>query len=311
VEEARQEGWLARFLQAFDPFFLSRQGGLSSRFNREPVDPGAGFQLGWGGQDDFRILGFDTASILTGRTTWTAGGGIRLPLNVHFSGNYSDSWTQILHVRSDRELRNRAWPDLRVGVTGVTPPESWGGILTSVSLNTGFRKNLQESTFGGRGLQRRSRTEHQVPLDVTALWGGDVSTRYRGTFIDGDGEDPTGDTRSQRRIHSFLVSSSFARPPLLTDRIDGPLRVSAAFQYSSELNCRVPAGQNRCIPFVDLLNRSVNLTLDTVVTPLEVGLHLTYTRRRSFVGRHDGSTQFQLGIFGQFLFNSGSITPTF
>jgi hypothetical protein len=63
------------------------------------------------------------------------------------------------------------------------------------------------------------------------------------------------------------------------------------------------------VAFVDFLNRSVNLTLDTVITPLEVGLHLTYTSRRSFVGQHDGSTQFQLGLFGQFLFNSGTFAP--
>ena len=75
---------------------------------------------------------------------------------------------------------------------------------------------------------------------------------------------------------------------------------------SSELNCRVPAGQERCVPFVDYLNRSLNLALDTVIMPVAVGINVTYTNRRSFVGRHDGSTQFQLGIFGQFLFNSGT-----
>jgi hypothetical protein len=64
-----------------------------------------------------------------------------------------------------------------------------------------------------------------------------------------------------------------------------------------------------CVAFVDFLNRSVNLTLDTVISPLEVGLHLTYTNRRSFVGQHDGSTQFQLGLFGQFLFDSGTFAP--
>ena len=83
------------------------------------------------------------------------------------------------------------------------------------------------------------------------------------------------------------------------------------YQYSSELNCRRPTGQDRCVPFVDFLNRSANLTLDTVVMPLQVGLHLTYTNRKSFVGQHDGTNQFQLGIFGEFLFDSGTFaTPS-
>jgi hypothetical protein len=88
--------------------------------------------------------------------------------------------------------------------------------------------------------------------------------------------------------------------------VDGPLRVTLGYQYSSELNCRVPDGRTDCVAFLDFLNRSVNLTLDTVILPLEVGLHLTYTNRKSFVGQHDGSTQFQLGLFGEFLFDSGT-----
>jgi hypothetical protein len=55
---------------------------------------------------------------------------------------------------------------------------------------------------------------------------------------------------------------------------------------------------------VDYLSRSVNLALDTRIIPLEVGIHLTYTDRQSFIGRHEGSTQFQLGIFGQFVIDS-------
>ena len=96
---------------------------------------------------------------------------------------------------------------------------------------------------------------------------------------------------------------------MFRDRLDGPLRLSLRYQYASELNCRVLQGGAACVPFVDFLNRSMNLRLDTVILPMEVGLHLTYTSRRSFVGQRDGSTQFQLGLFGQFLFDSGSFVP--
>ena len=143
-------------------------------------------------------------------------------------------------------------------------------------------------------------------MEVSATWAGSVTTRYRGTFANGEGEDPTGGTQTRRQTHSFVFASSLRDPPLLKGRVDGPLRVSVGYQYSSELNCRVPSGRADCTAFVDFLNRSVNLTLDTIISPLEVGLHLTYTSRRSFVGQHDGSTQFQLGLFGQFLFDSGT-----
>ena len=163
-----------------------------------------------------------------------------------------------------------------------------------------------ETTYGGRGVQRRIQDEWQIPFEVNVTWAGAVTTRYRGSFARGEGQDPTGGTRTRRHTHTFLLSSSLSDPPLLEDRWTALSGSPFSYQYSSELNCREPQGRTGCIAFVDFLNRSVNLTLDTVITPLEVGLHLTYTNRRSFVGQHDGSTQFQLGIFGQFLFDSGS-----
>jgi len=307
--ERGEEALLLRLLGAVDPLLVSRQGGVAARFFREPVDPGAAFQLGWGDRDAFRLLGGDTASVLTGRTTWSAGTGLRLPLNVRVAANYSDSRTEILHLRSDRDLRNRVWPDLRLSVSQVSLPQVASRVVESLSLSSGFRRSVVETDYGGLSLQRRAGEERQVPLDVSVTWVGQVTTRYRGSFVDGEGEDPTGDTRSRRRSHSVLVSSVLASPPFVGERLDGPLRASLGYQYSGQLNCRIPQGMSGCTPFVDFLSRSVNLTLDTVISPLEVGLHLTYTDRRSFVGRHDGTTQFQFGLFGQFLFDSGAFVP--
>ncbi len=302
-------GRLFRLMEALDPLFLSRQSGLSARFFRRPVDPGAGFQFGWGGRDDLRFLDGDTASIFTGQTTWAGGTGIRFPLGLRISGNFSESRTQILHVRSDRELWTRTWPDLRVSLARLALPEAVMGVVESLSLSSGFRKTSAARSYGGRGLQERRNEEWQIPMEVSAVWAGAVTTRYQGTVSRGEGGDPTGGTQTRRYTHAVLFSSALSDPPLLGDRLDGPLRISMGYQYSSQLDCRIPEGQAGCIAFVNFLNRSVNLTLDSVILPLEVGLHLTYTNRRSFVGQHDGSTQFQLGLFGQFLFDSGAFTP--
>ncbi len=302
-------GVLPRVLGALEPIFLTRQGGLNARYSRQRVDPGAGFQLGLGGVDDFRFLSSDTASILTDRTTWTAGGGVRLPLNLRVTANFSDSRTDILHLRSDRELRTRRWPDLRLILTELRLPRGETVGLESLTLSTGYRENLLESTYGGSGLQRRVQEERDLPLELSARWVGNLTTRYSGTLTDGDGKDPTGDTRTERQAHSFLLSSVLEDPPLLAGGLDGPLRISLSYQYASELNCRVPTGRTECVAFVDYLNRSFNVTLDSTISPLQVGLHLTYTDRQSFVGRHDGATQFQFGIFGQFLIDSTAPPP--
>jgi len=303
--------FLSGLLQALDPLSLSRQEGLSSRFFREPVSPGAGFQMGWAGRDALRFLDGDTASIFTGQNAWSGGTGVRLPLDLRLSGSFSETRTQILYARSDRELMTRSWPDLRLSVGRVGIPDRVRGILESVSLSSGYRKNLTEVSYGGRGIQRRFNDEWQIPLDIAVALVGGVTTRYRGSFANGDGGDPTGDTETLRWSHGLSLSSSIPDPPFLGDRLDGPLRVALNYQYSSELDCRALRGTGGCVAYVDFLNRSVNLTLDTTIIPLEVGLHLTYTSRRSFVGQHQGSTQFQLGLFGQFLFDGGAFTaPT-
>jgi hypothetical protein len=308
-EEIDDGGALNRILNAIDPISLTRQGGLSSRFFREAVNPDRGFQFGWGDWAAMRVLDGDTASIFTGQTSWSGGTGIRLPLNLRVSGNYSESTTEILFARSDRELRTRIWPDLRVTLAQVNLPVSAKRVIESVSLSSGYRENSVVTTFGGRGVQRRFQDEWQIPLEASITWAGAVSTRYRGSFSEGDGGDPTGSTRTRRDTHSFLLSSTVSDPPFIGEHVDGPLRVSMQYQYSSELNCRELRGRTGCVPFVDFLNRNVNLTLDTVITPLLVGLHLSYIKRSSFVGQRDGSSQFQLGIFGQFHFDSGTFTP--
>ncbi len=304
--ESPGPGALVRALQSLDPLTVTRQGGLSSRFFREPVDPGVGFQLGWGDREGLRVLGADTAAMLTGRVSWSAATGLRLPWGVRIAGSYADSRIDILHQRSDREVRTRSWPDLRLSVAEVALPERVRGLLRTLSLGSGYRVSLTESTFGGFGLQRRTRRERQVPLELSASWAGNLTLRYRGSFAEGKGRDPTGDTRTERTSHTLLLSASLAETPVLRERLDGPLRATLGYQYSADVNCRVPAGVPGCVPFLDHLIRSLNLSLDTVILPLEVGLHVAYSDRRSFVGRHDGSSQFQVGIFGQFLFDGGA-----
>lgn len=303
-------GTLGKLLSALDPLRVTRQGGLNGRFFRDPVNPSAAFQLGLGSSRTFRFIDADTASIFTGRTSWTGGTGVGLPLNLRLSGNYSDSRAEIVNPRGDRTLWTRSWPDLRVSVPRLEMQERIRRFLESFSFSAGYRENLTETTFGAGRLQKRTRKERQVPVEVNFSWAGNLTTRYSGSVARGKGVDPTGDTRTERQSHTVLLSSVLEEPPFLGKQLDEPLRLSFGYQYASELNCRVPAGQRSCVPFVDFLNRSLNLTLDTVISPLRVGLHMTWTDRQSFVGRHEGASQFQLGVFGEFLLDSTSPTPT-
>ena len=59
-------------------------------------------------------------------------------------------------------------------------------------------------------------------------------------------------------------------------------------------------------PFVDYLNRRVYLSASTLVSRMDIGLQVSYVDRRNFIGTQVGSSQFQLGLFGQFIMQAGT-----
>jgi hypothetical protein len=310
-EEGVSEGSWAEAVrglsEAVAPVSVSWRRGLNTRFNRSVVDPGPGVQLGWGNQDDLRFLDGDTAAVLTDRTAWTVRSGLNLPLGLTAGLDYSETLASILDLRSDREFFSRSWPSVRLAVRDLPLPESVRPLLQQLTIASGYQETLQESHFGVGGQQRRRREEERIPLELTVRWGRALNTSYRGSFQSAVGRDPTGETEQEREVHDFSLVSSFVPPGDLGRRLVRPVQISLRYQYAFQSDCRITVGSVVCVPFVEQLNRSLNLTLDTVVSQLEVGLQLSYTDRQSFVGQRNGSTQFQLGFFGQFLFAAGPL----
>lgn len=303
--EAPDVAQLRGILSAIRPLSVTYRDGLTSRFHRDPVNPGTGYQLGWGGRRDFRFMAEDTAATLNDRTTWLLGSGLSLPGGATLDIGYERTLATTLDTRSDRETVRRRWPDLRASLPSVTLPASTG--IQSVRLSLGVTRSKEETVFGGRGLQRRVQEDVQVPFDVSVTWRGTLVTSYQGSVRRGDGEDPTGGTERDADSHRLSVSSRVVPPWGLSDRLDRPVRVSLLAAYTSERDCRVTAARETCVPFVDQLRRSVSLSLDTSVGGMEVGLQMSYDDRQSFVGQRTGSTQLQLSLFGQLDFAAGSL----
>ncbi len=284
-------------LGLLDPLQVTYRDGITARFNRDPVDPGAGFQLGFGGSDDFRFLDADTAATLVDEGTWTAASGLRLPAGFTVGVGYQRTEATTLDTRSDRTLVQRRWPDLRVGLPALTPTSAWG--IQRITLSSGYRRSTRELVFGGLGQQRRDQEETQIPVDVAVTWLGDLVTSYRGAFRDGRSGDPTGATESDELSHRVTVRSRFQPPFGLSESLDRPVGFSLLLAYTAERDCRATAAREECVAFVDQLRRSLSLALDTSVGGVEVGLQMSYDQRQSFVGLKTGSTQFQFGVFGQ------------
>ncbi len=301
------QGLLPGLLRVLRPLSFTWQSGLSSRFHRDPVNPGLGFQLGLGSLEDFRVLAGDTAATLTDQTQWTLGSGVVLPMGVSVDVGYARGRIGVLDTRSDRTITSETWPDVRAGVGGVAPPGAFGRVLRSVNLSSGFQRTVRETASGGLGQQLRTDRDVQVPVDVTLAWAGDLVTSYRGAFRAGKGADPTGDTDRRLASHRLAVTASLLPPPWAPFRMEQPMRVSLIYTYTGERDCRAPTGVETCVAYLDRLDRSLGVTMDTRVSNVQVGLQASYTDRASFVGLHTGSTRFQLGVFGQFLFEAGDI----
>lgn len=298
---------LRGIIEAFRPVSVTYQDGMTSRFNRDPVSPGFGYQFGFAGSDGFRFLDADTAATLTDRAAWTVSSGMNLPGGLGMDVRFFTSRGVTLDARSDREVMQRRWPDLRASL----PPLSLGSVLglRRVMLSLGFTKNTRETVYGGRGSQRRFQEDTQVPVDVTLTWMGSLVTSYRGSVRRGQGTDPTGDTRHDEVAHRVSVSAQLAPPGRLARRLDRPVRLSLLLGYAAESDCRSTAVAEECVPFVDQLRRSMSLSLDTAVGGFDVGMQMSYDRRQSFVGQHTGSTQFQLGLYGQLQISAGTFRP--
>jgi hypothetical protein len=160
----------------------------------------------------------------------------------------------------------------------------------------------------GRGLdQRRVDDDIRVPLDVSVQWIRNLVTTYQGAVRRGRGEDPTGATERDERSHRVSVRSQVLPPSWLASRLDRPIAVSVLAAFTSERTCRNTTASTECVAYLDQIGRSLNLSLDTSVRGFAVGMQVSFDDRQSFVGRRTGSTQFQVGLFGQLNFTGGAL----
>ncbi len=294
---------LRRFLGSVRPLAASYQAGLVSRFHRDPVDPGMSYQLGWGGDDDFRFLDGDTAATLTEQATWTLGSGVRTAGGASVDVAYQRSEASTLDTRSDRTTLQRRWPDLRASLPPLTLPAFT--LVQRVTLSGGYVATERETLYGVRGLQRRSEADVQVPFDIAVTWRGTLVTTYRGAYRSGEARDPTGLTDRSQSSHRLSVSSQFLPPGPWGARLDRPVRFSLLAGYTAERDCRATVTQEACVPFLDQIRRSLAVSLDTSLGGFELGVQMSWDDRQSFVGQRNGSSQFQLGVFGQLQFSAG------
>ena len=292
----------------FDPLRITYTGGIASRFNRDAVEPGTLYELGWGRRDDFLLVGADSASTLSERDRIQFRGGVRLPGSTTIRTTYDRSLNQTLDTRSDREALRRVWPDLAGTVGDMPLPSFVAPAISRLSLGSGYRRETRGLDFGAGNQQDRFREDHAVPLSLGLSFVRGLVVDYRGRLGWGESLDPTGDTRRRRDSHSLTATIAMRSPiRALRDR-GAPLRITLSLRYLEDVQCRVTSRLSPCIAFIDELERDGSLSLDSTVRDFQLGVRLRYLDRRSFVGQRAGSTQVQLNIFGQFVLTSALLS---
>ena len=221
---------------------------------------------------------------------------------------YQRSQSATLDTRSDRTITQRRWPDLRVALPPLTLPAFTG--IQRVSLSSGYLRTERETVYGGLGQQRRFQEDTQVPLDVSITWRGTLVTSYRGSFRSGKATDPTGLTDGIEDSHRLSVSSRFLPPGAWRERLDRPVTFTLQAGYVAERDCRTTRSLAECVPFLDQIRRSLAVSMNTSLGGFEFGVQMSYDDRQSFVGQQTGSTQFQVGLFGQLQFSAGTLPLT-
>ena len=287
---------IRRLLSSFQPVNVTYDAGVNSRFDRDPVSPGISYQFGWGSAEDLRFLDADTAAALTETRGWAVTGGLALPGGLSLISVFRDTDFSTLDARSDRQGRERRWPDLRMSLPSIAMP-GWSG-MRRLALSGGIARRTVESTFGG-GLQRRYQETTDIPASVTVAWRGSVTTSYQTSISAGSATDPTGELRPDRHSHRVSFSSRFLPPWGLAELLDRPIDISLLGLLFSESNCRLTATVEECVAFLDRETRSLSLSLEAAVNEFELGMQFSYDDRRSYVGQRPGATNFRVLLFGE------------
>jgi hypothetical protein len=297
---------MERVARSVSPVSVILQDGIVSAFFREAVDPGTGFRMGLGGAEDLAFLGGVRAASVVQRRTLTVGSGLRLPASFFLNLNLQDTRITSLDRRSQRDGWTRNWPDVRFGASNLPLPGEWAGRLDRVAFTSGIQRTREEVSYG-EAFQARSRTEIRVPIELTLELASGVTARYRGTMTTGEGIDPTGLTGRDQSEHGLSLETRLRPRPGLDSPLGGPFRLSFLAQYGELEECRVPAGTEGCIPFLERITRSISLGLDTFVQGFEVGGQIAYLDREAFSAFETGLRQFQVGIWGRMEFAAGPI----
>jgi hypothetical protein len=302
---------LVAMLETVRPIEVTWTEGVGSRFERELAEPGLGYQLGMGRLDGVRFIGTDTAALAHRHDAFRVRSGLRLGPGLELGVGFGEMENRVhdRHV-GRRDHTERSWPDVQLSWRDMPMPGLLRPLLTRWSFSTGFVRTARSTVLRGEVPRSWERLEGTIPLEVRLGFTSGLGLSYITSLTTGDGQDPTGLTEQDGRSQGIDLSGRFRAPFGLAETLfPAPLRLSLGYDSSAERQCRIAGNRPPpapCTPFIDHASRRVNLTFSTLLSQLHLGVQGSYVDRRSFIGTEIGSSQLQLGLFGQFNLQAGS-----
>ena len=304
-------GALFTLADALRDLSVTWTGGLSSQYERIIAEPGLGYRLGLGDIESYRFVAGDTAAQALSRQDVRVMSSVGFPFGGLFNVGYQHTTSRGFDIRGgQRSQESIGWPNLRLGWSRIQMPTSIAGALVSASASAGWEHVERSNIYGFGTSQLRTADEDRFPLELVLTFARGISASYSGSVMAGSSTDPTGRAQEDRANHSVRLGGRLQPPAFLQPRISQPIQTSLILSLDSQQQCRFrlqPGQETECVPYIDTVTRTVNLTVDTNLTDMLVGLRLGYTGRQSHVGTRTGSSQFQLALFGQFNISAGQM----
>jgi hypothetical protein len=306
--------FMGRLFRGFQQFDVEYSRELRSGFDRVPFDPPVGYQFALGGVGAFRSRNGIAATSAGDARSWTAGGGVELPLGLNLRLTFRDqeavTWSFRAGQSEQAEVlsRSREWPAGSLSWTW-SPRSGIRRILSSLNASARYSEargeNVQAGLAGGEPSRSATETRGLAP-GVTVTWLGGVVTGLQYSASRSDAITGGNTTRRDQEDWNGSLNFGFNLPRSIV-RLRSEIRTTVTYAVSNVATCLVQAGDTECVPVSDNYRSALDLRMDTGFSPqVRGGATFSYViTGQRYLSRE--FSQMVLSVFAEIFFVSGQI----
>jgi len=270
---------------------LASRADRRSQYSRRGFSPDLSYQLAFGGPGAFRAQGDVLADAAHDTREVRAGSGVRLPLGMSLTSEYSlrrtTSWARRGEGQAELRQTEVDWPNV-AGRWVWSPPQGLlRRVITSMSGTVAYRFRETESVQPGFGAglpgsaaaseEIRSRQLSRTwPISLTVSWAPRIITNA--SVSESRSEDSrSGNVFRTDRLESAADISFTFRPPQQLVPLRSDVRTALRYSNSASRACIERVGTGGCTAISDSRRRQANFTMDTDMPPnVSAGVGISY-----------------------------------